>query len=180
MLYLLALKDGRLVHHLQAKIQDFFIMDNECQQAATPPEQTTPNKPIDYRLKSVRHGKIASIHAQAVLTLHRAYALLAYLESICLVGRDMAHNPDHAELAGAHNAVHLQVMVLNLGLCNLALLGVVAPCHALLQQGLEGCAQNSLCNFLGQRHDLQGKDGNVTPLTVSLGEGGGGGGGDNG
>jgi len=74
----------------------------------------------------------------------------------------MAYNPNHAKLARTHNAVHLQVMVLNLGLCNLALLGVVAPRHALLQQGLEGYAQNSLCNFLGQRHDLQGKDGPVT------------------
>ena len=87
--------------------------------------------------------------------------MLAYLESIGLVGRDMAHNPDHAKLAGTHDAVHLQVLVLNLGLCHLALLGVVAPCHALLQQGLEGCAQNSLCDFLGQRHDLQGKGGAI-------------------
>lgn len=79
----------------------------------------------------------------------------AHLEGIGLVGGDVAHNPDHAKLASAHNAMHLQVMILNLGLGDLALLGAVALCHALLQKGLQGCAQNCLCYFLWQGHDLQ-------------------------
>ena len=78
-----------------------------------------------------------------------------YLEGVGLIGGDVTHNSDHAELTGANNAVHLQVMVLYLGLGDLALLGAVTPCHTLLQKGLQGCSQNGLCRLLRQGHYLQ-------------------------
>ena len=72
-----------------------------------------------------------------------------YLEGIGLIAGDVAHNSDHAELTSANNAMHLQIMVLYLGLDNLALLGAVTPCHTLLQKGLQGCSQNCLCHLPG-------------------------------
>ena len=72
-----------------------------------------------------------------------------YLEGIGLIAGDVAHNSDHAKLTGANNAMHLQIMVLYLGLGNLALLGAVTPCHTLLQKGLQGCSQNCLCHLPG-------------------------------
>ena len=80
---------------------------------------------------------------------------MANLKGIGLVGGHVAHNPDHAKLTGAHNAVHLQVTVLYLGLGNQALLGAVMLCHTLLQQGLQGCSQNCLCYLPWQGHYLQ-------------------------
>ena len=67
----------------------------------------------------------------------------------------MTYNADHAKLTSPHNTLHFQIVILNLGFGNLAFLQVVAPHHALLQQGLQGSSQNCLCNFLWQCHDLR-------------------------